>query len=305
MDDKFSISVEAPNKPNKELLTRKSEIVLYTWNSSIKNDEYYSNLETIPYKPAVRLNDINYPNRVKYEADAQSIILQKKSSRKSTFESCLINNKSEEKIQPLLREFLIIEKAPKYYTTLDKICIDAATLEITRHDYLTDSFKQANNRKIKALDRFCSFYQPHYKKRNVSLFFVTLTSYGNHAQNTIKQFIDSVKFRLKYNDSKVLGYIWTLEVSEHNHAHYHLCFATDRLNLQGAKLPDYLKFESLWGARTETTFVKKNVRHYLAKYFAKHNYRLFEHRSYGTSQRLNLPTLKHKTCNQPPPQPLE
>lgn len=280
------------NTPN-ELLTPKSELVLFTWKDTTKNEKYFSSLVTLPNVKAVKFNDLNFPNRVKFDDDAQTIILQKKVTKRQQFESCLIHDKSDINFpqvkQHVQREILIIEKEPKYLVTLDRVRIDTSTAEITTFEYYSDTFKQSNNRKIKALDKFCKFYQPLYKSRLVSLFFVTLTAYDK-AQIDIKQFIDAVKLRLKRNDQNMLGYIWTLEVSEGNHAHYHLCFATKRINIVGSNLPEHLKFESLWGTRTEIDFVKKNVRHYLAKYFAKHNYRIFEHRSYAMSNKLNLPT---------------
>jgi hypothetical protein len=51
-------------------------------------------------------------------------------------------------------------------------------------------------------------------------------------------------------------------------------------------IPEELKFEDLWGQRTEIDFVKKNIRHYMAKYFAKHNSRAIGRRSYGISRKL-------------------
>ena len=292
MSDKISASVEAPIKRNKEVSTSKGELTLYAWKQTERNGSYMSNLVAIPNHKAIKLNDISHPGRLKFEQDASTEILQKKIAKRVRFESCLINHKSEEtktsKYQRLQREILIVEREPKYLTTLDRVVIDVNTGEINKFNYSTDSFKQSNHRKIKALDKFCSFYQPLYRKHKVSLFFVTLTAY-DRAQIDIKQFIDAVKFRLKYNQHSVLGYIWTLEVSENNHAHYHMCFATERVHIVGGRIPGIFKFESLWGARTEIEFVKKNVRHYLSKYFAKHNYRLFEHRSYGMSNKLNLP----------------
>ena len=292
MSNKISATTDAPTKRNKELSTPKGEITLYAWKQTERNESYMSNLVAIPNHKAIRFNDVNHPDRLKFEPDASTEILQKKIAKRVHFESCLINHKSEKtktpKNQRVQREILIVERETKYLTTLDRVVIDVNTGEINKFNYSTDSFKQSNHRKIRALDRFCGFYQPLYRKHKVSLFFVTLTAYDK-AQCDIKQFLDAVKFRLKYNNRNVLGYIWTLEVSENNHAHYHMCFATERVNIVGGCIPDVFKFESLWGARTEIEFVKKNVRHYLSKYFAKHNYRLFEHRSYGTSNKLNLP----------------
>ncbi len=56
----------------------------------------------------------------------------------------------------------------------------------------------------------------------------------------------------------VRGYFWSLEVSSNLHLHYHLCVAIDRLNVK--QLPKELKFDLLWGQRTEVKFIKKSVR---------------------------------------------
>jgi hypothetical protein len=60
-------------------------------------------------------------------------------------------------------------------------------------------------------------------------------------------------------------------------------------NLEGAKLPKWMKADSIWGKRTQVEFVRKNIRHYMAKYFAKHNARIEGLRSYGMSTK----GLKH------------
>ena len=80
----------------------------------------------------------------------------------------------------------------------------------------------------------------------------------------------------------VLDYIWTSEVSENNHWHYHLAIAIDRVKWK--TIPKNFLFERLWGQRTEIDFVKKNIKHYMAKYFAKSNYRIEGMMSYGRTK---------------------
>ncbi|NBX28766.1 MAG: hypothetical protein EBR55_11105, partial [Chitinophagia bacterium] len=46
-----------------------------------------------------------------------------------------------------------------------------------------------------------------------------------------------------------------------------------RAKLRGGKIPKLLKFDKIWGQRTEIDFVKKNVVGYMSKYFAKSNLR--------------------------------
>jgi hypothetical protein len=94
----------------------------------------------------------------------------------------------------------------------------------------------------------------------------------------------------------VRAHIWTAEVGtekyditnnpEDLHWHYHMCVATDRVNLKGAKFPELLKFDNIWGQYTDIDFVKKNIRHYMSKYFAKCSYRVIGSRSYGCSRKL-------------------
>lgn len=199
------------------------------------------------------------------------------------FDACLINNNSEK-----FKEIRIVQKNPKWLTTMTYDVVDLETGEVKNDKKLyleTDSIKSSNNRKIKSLDKFCNYFDPLYKKKEVSLMFHTFTK-ANEANITFPRMIEN----LKYHYSSILnketrGYIWTLEVSKNLHIHYHLCMAIDRLSVR--KIPDCLYFEELWGKRTQVEFVRKNVRHYMAKYFAKENYRVENMRSYGCSKNFN------------------
>jgi hypothetical protein len=88
---------------------------------------------------------------------------------------------------------------------------------------------------------------------------------------------------MKREGLNLRGFIWTAEISDNLHFHYHLCIAIDRVNWK--TIPERLKFEKAWGQRTEIDFVKKNVRHYMAKYFAKCDARVLYKRSYGKSNK--------------------
>lgn len=179
------------------------------------------------------------------------------------FESCLIHNKSDR---------ILIETKPKWITTLAKNTWNEEYQEYGLTEVLeTNNFKGANYRKIKALDRFCGKYQPLYEKKEVTLFFMTFTN-ANKCRPW-REMMGIISHYFKRTGFPVLGYVWTSEISEKNHFHYHLCVATNRMNLKNQKIPTLLKFDKLWGQRTEIDFVKKNVRHYMAKYFAKHNSR--------------------------------
>ena len=76
------------------------------------------------------------------------------------------------------------------------------------------------------------------------------------------------------------------------HPHYHLCIAINRINIAGGSMPQYLKLDNAWhcgAGSTKVEFVKKNVRHYLSKYFAKNYFRPLNLRSYGNSHKYAAP----------------
>jgi hypothetical protein len=190
------------------------------------------------------------------------------------FESCLIHNKCNKTGK--------VRTAPKWLTTLAVFESDSEGYPIISGHYETDDFKASNHRKIKALDKFCSYYQPLYKQKEVTLFFLTFTQL-NKAKLPWKIMIKVIREYFKRIGFPIRGFIWTLEVSENLHAHYHIAIAVDRMELKGKSIPELIKFDNIWGRRTEIDFVKKNIRHYMSKYFAKHNYRIEGYRSYGKS----------------------
>lgn len=202
-----------------------------------------------------------------------------------SFESCLLNNKGNKKEGK--NGTFSVQTKPKYLTQLlrekyDKNQDDwSGGMEVIE----TNSFKQANNRKIKALNRFCDKYQPLYQKKEVTLFFLTFTQM-NKARLTWKTMSRIVVKYFERIGFPVRAFVWTLEVSENLHAHYHLCVAVNRMDLKGGKIPKEMKFNRIWGKRTEIDFVKKNVKFYLSKYFAKNNNRIEGYRSYGISKKL-------------------
>ena len=147
----------------------------------------------------------------------------------------------------------------------------------------TNDFKASNSKKIKALDLFCAKYQPLYKAKQVSLLFVTLTR-ANFARLTISDLLYSAQKKYARNGFKILDYVWTFEISKGLHLHYHICFAIDRINIKNEKMPEWLKLDELWGQSTNIEFIKKNVRHYMAKYFAKNQFRAIGFKSFGISK---------------------
>lgn len=177
-----------------------------------------------------------------------------------------------------------VKTQPKWTTDLLAWQVDELTGEaIPTEVYQTNDFKRSNGKKIKALDAFCGYYQPLYRKRKVTLLFFTFTR-ANYARLEWKQMMDVVVEYLKRLGLERRGYVWTAEVSEDLHYHFHLCVAIDRVKWK--TIPPSLKFENIWGQRTEVDFVKKNVRHYMAKYFAKCDPRVIGKRSYGKSKKF-------------------
>jgi hypothetical protein len=201
------------------------------------------------------------------------------------FESCLIHHNSDKSL--LVKGYGVrVKTEPKWKTHLLEQSIDFQTGELINEGvYESNDFKQSNGRKIKKLDSFCAFYQPLYSSRKVTLWFLTFTR-ANHSRITWVTMVDIVTEYYKRLGIPVKGHIWTAEVSENMHWHYHLCIATNRVNMKGKQLPAQLKFEGLWGQRVQVDFVKKNVRHYMAKYFAKCEYRVMGSRSYGSSRKF-------------------
>ncbi len=287
------------SKPPKE--RNFDEVSFYTWKSTERNTEYETGLVLLPNHTAIRHNDKHFPNRERVELTLDDIRvnkalsrLRKRKPRRVSFESCLLHNNSDKKIPQLLNEYHVVERFPRYKTELDNVRINTRTGDITSTIHSTDSFKQANHRKIKALDKFCDYYQPMYRKNKVSLFHLAFSGYGDQSETTIAPLLEAIVKRLKNNGHKVLGYIWTLEVSEGLHRHYHMCLATDRIKIRGKSMPKCFYFNELWGARTEVTFVREDVKRYLSKYFAKDNFRIQSHRSFGNSLKHQPPTLSRK-----------
>ena len=168
---------------------------------------------------------------------------------------------------------LKVKTNPKWFTELLVHRFDADTGEIASSSiYRTDEFKQTNSRKINAIKQFCDHFQPLYAKKEVSMLFYTLTR-AEHGRS-IADVINALKKRFIRNGTPILGYVWISEVSEKLHWHYHIAVAIERIDIAGKKLPDYFKLHDLWNNRTQVSFVRKNIRNYMSKYFAKNNYKM-------------------------------
>jgi len=255
-----------------------------------------SNTKAITAKEITNGRYIPLPNSFRYKHSRPNENYVKGCLRfddvREPIRTCLYSHKSDTSTRE--KTGLIIRTEPRYNTTLTCNVVDAETGEIIQVEYLTDDQKRANKRKIDRLNQFCGYYQPMYEKRKISMFLITFTE----ADQAMKRkewtrMIEDVKRKFRTIGFNVRGYIWTMEISKDNyHFHYHLCVATDRMNLKGKKIPDQLKFEDLWHRKTGIEFVKRNVRNYLSKYFAKNRWRLSDEdgkvfRNYGISNKLN------------------
>lgn len=216
------------------------------------------------------------------EYEAGLIRLDRIAPETPPFESCLYTTKCPKNEGPQKAE-IWVKTRPKWFTDLMGWTVDEATGEVFPSEvYESNDFKCSNGKKIKALDKFCNYYQPLYKHKKVTLLFMTFTR-ANYARIEWKDMIRLMRKRFEREGIKIRGFIWTAEISKNLHYHFHLCMAIDRVNW--SKIPERMKFESLWGQRTEIDFVKKNVRHYMAKYFAKCDARVIGKRSYGKSNK--------------------
>lgn len=198
--------------------------------------------------------------------------------------SCLIYNNSSKLIFGDM-----ITNIPKWLTTLDVEKKNISTGEIENFEVYTNDFKSSNNRKIKTVEKFCNFYEPLYRKRKVSVLFHTFTR-ADLANLDISTMLECAKVRYRALNRPIRGYLWVRQLKENEkmdfgyHIHYHLVVAIDRLEVY--KMPEKLKFDDLWGQRTDVEFVKKSVRRYLMKELNHNDAKLWQRRQYSISGKL-------------------
>jgi hypothetical protein len=224
-------------------------------------------------KQKIRVNALEIGKPLYQHLSTKKNPLYEEGLQNLPFESCLIHDKAYKN-----REGFLVQTAPKWLTNLGIWKKDENGYMDLTEIYSTNNHRASNHRKIRSLDSFCKYYQPLYKSKKVTLLFLTFTR-TNHAKKSWHSMVKIVKNYFEREGNKVLDYLWTSEVSEDLHWHYHLAIAIDRV--QWKKIPKRFFFERLWGQRTEIDFVKKNIRHYMAKYFAKSNYRIEGLMSYG------------------------
>jgi len=240
-----------------EVQTKDRELLSYK-NNSLYDDEYLHNRFTF-------LRRIKNPE---YENGLKIVPLR----------SCLLHNNSDGIVS---KNAWIIKTLPKWQTDLLHTRFSTETGEIRGISvYTTDDLKSGNNRKIKAVNRFCDYFWKLRDSYKCSILFYTFTV-ANQSKVNISQCIEALKMRLKRKGINLQGYVWILEVSDDLHVHYHSLIATDRIRCKGKSLPNYLKMDNVWGARCQVRFADKGVQYYLANYFTKNQNRILGKRQFG------------------------
>jgi hypothetical protein len=184
---------------------------------------------------------------------------------------------------------MIMTSQPRNITKLLKTVRDVNTGEMTASEIIetNDTFLRLKRRK-RALKSFTDYFEPLYRRRKVTLLFITFTI-ANENGVTLRSVIDQFKKRCKRNGYPCHGYFWVMEISEDLHVHYHGLFAIDRMNVRGSSIPNWWKLDELWGARTTVEMVKRSVHGYLAKYMDKGHEKIEGKRMYGRS----MPSIKN------------
>jgi len=136
-------------------------------------------------------------------------------------------------------------------------------------------------RRKKRFDEFFRVFEPLYRKRLISMLFITLTTpytledvrkdenLEKELRKRLKAFWNAYRKRLKRNLGCVYGYAKMSDVGEEgNKVHFHIVVAVPRIKV--VKIPDWMKpSEGLWEWLTNVEFIRKSVRGYLANYLGK------------------------------------
>ena len=207
---------------------------------------------------------------------------------------------SEDDLIPISRSCYIHHKLNRfvYYDFIQRTPKNLTVLEVTKtngnpdegevYEYYTNEFKASKWRRTQVIKEFFEFYAPVLRSEQMSIMSHTFTR-TDYCSKDISTMLKCVKRRYGALKRQIRGYFWILEVSENDHIHYHLCVAIDRLDLLGRKIPKQLKFEDLWGQRTQVKFVySRGFANYLFKDLNKSDTKITQRRSYGRSQRFIL-----------------
>jgi hypothetical protein len=245
------------------------------WEKSVKIVRYACDDEFGIIRACLKINNSDKPKQVKVNNDVPL-----------TYPKYAVKGGKNTKIPYACRAISLEHKWTGHFRG---DVVDEETGEVKEGEVwqCTDS-DMSLSRKRKAIAKFTDVYSPLYEKYEVSVMFLTLTR-CNVAPVPIDEFINIMKKRFLRHKIPVLGYFWVNEVSEGFHHHYHIAIATKRVNFR--KLPKWIKFDDVWGQGTSIEFIKKSVKAYLGKYIGKNNIgRMMNFRTYGRSQKYNVPT---------------
>jgi len=286
-----------------------SDIVVFPDNLSEKNVicTYYSSQYIFVKKEvnplyveglqAIAKKSVNFKPKQKRKRKTANCQVDAKPSRAEAFESCLliVPHKVTTSNQVIPTDLgtrqWTLQKNDKILTTLRKLTyanhvmdtgevITGSLLEDT--EIVVGDMWNGVKRRDKSVNAFCKHFAPKYQKFQVSMFFFTLTI-ADQTGVDIRNILDILKKRAKYNNFPVKGYHWVLEVSDTDQVHYHVVLVTKRMHLKGKHFPEWLFLDDQWKARTQVGFVKGDVYQYCCKYLSKGIVRVIGKRMYGKS----------------------
>jgi hypothetical protein len=293
-----------------------SDIVVFPDNLSEKNVicTYYSSQYIFVKKEvnplyveglqAIAKKSVNFKPKQKPKRKTANCRVDAKPSRAEAFESCLliVPHKVTTSNQVIPTDLgtrqWTLQKNDKILTTLRKLTYANHVMDtgevitgllIEDTEILVGDMWNGVKRRDKSVNAFCKHFAPKYEKFQVSMFFFTLTI-ADQTGVDIRNILDILKKRAKYNNFPVKGYHWVLEVSDTDQVHYHVVLVTKRMHLKGKHFPEWLFLDDQWKARTQVGFVKGDVYQYCCKYLSKGIVRVIGKRMYGKS----MPKIKSK-----------
>jgi len=169
-------------------------------------------------------------------------------------------------------KLLMMLKKPKNKTLL--VGEESGLYEIT-------DLERAIKSRLRSFNRFFSKFHSLFKRREVSLLFITLTTpyeleqvlfdkgLADEIRAKYRKCWLSYKKRFEREGVKILGYLKLVDVGWRGEKiHFHNVLAVPRMKVD--KIYDWLKPDSgVWPWHSRVEFVRKDVRKYLADYLRK------------------------------------
>jgi len=250
--------------------------------------EYKESLEN--FQQSTKVNHVIYKFRQTYKNSKY------RCAKIIPLRACHIHNNASKNLKNFVsgkpvyeRIYGTVQADPKWITILDRH-------ETTQFENMTkitsietNDLKASKHRMIKAVQKFCDYYEPLYQKKKVSILFFTFTR-ANYSDKTIRTMLECVKIRLQALKWHLRAYLWVFEAKENAkmeggyHLHYHLVIVVNRVNID--KIPDELKMDDLWGQLTNVEFIKYTIKGYLSKYLYKTDAKVCSKRRYGVSRKF-------------------